>query len=153
MSGRGGNDDLLGETGRDRLYGGVGADQLSGGTGKDRLYGGAGSDDVAGGGGADHLWGGADADRFVFDSTASIARDTIHDFVRGSDKIDLTDLSETGMTWIAGAAFDGTDGQLRAFFSRGGVLVQGDTNGDGRADFQLFVQNVTSLSALHFLLI
>lgn len=151
LIGRIGADDLYGETGHDRLYGGAGADQLSGGAERDQLFGGDGADILSGGAGADGLWGGAGADRFVFDTTAGTARDKIQDFARGTDIIDLADLSDGPLTWIAGAGFDGIAGQMRSVSGKGGVIVSGDLDGDGKADFQLFVENVTSLSAEDFL--
>lgn len=96
---------------------------------------------------------GAGADRFVFDATAGIARDTIHDFTRGTAISDLTDLSDGPMTWIAAADFGGVAGQLRAVSGKDGVLVLGDLNGDGKTDFRLFVQNVTGISAQDFIFV
>jgi serralysin len=90
-------DTLNGGGGHDRLLGGqgTGADLLQGGTGDDTLDGGAGLDTLIGGSGKDVMTGGADADVFVFlavtDSTRDPAgRDQVMDFVRKSDKIDLS---------------------------------------------------------------
>ena len=150
LFGRSGDDILHGDAGRDRLAGGGGDDHLFGGAGKDLLYGGAGNDVLTGGSGANNLWGGAGADQFVFDISDVRARETIHDFNRGEDTIDLTALSETPLQWVAAAAFNGPDAQLRAVATRGGVMVQADINGDGQTDFQLFVKQVAALAATDF---
>lgn len=69
--GKGGDDILIGSSGREVLEGGSGDDSLSGragndylegGLGNDDLYGGSGDDDLRGGEGNDHLWGGNGAD-------------------------------------------------------------------------------------------
>lgn len=72
MYGRGGDDviragddaDCLhGGAGDDVLRGGAGHDVLSGGSGRDKLFGGGQEDLLQGGGGADRLYGGPDDDR------------------------------------------------------------------------------------------
>lgn len=75
LSGGGGNDLLFGEDGADRLNGGAGNDQLQGGEGNDRLNGGGGDDLLDGGAGDDRLEGGAGND--ALDGGAGI------DFLRG----------------------------------------------------------------------
>lgn len=125
--------------GRFLIFGGRGADTIVGGAGNDRIIAGAG---------ADVLTGGAGNDVFQFnaktDSTPS-ARDTITDFVTG-DRIDLWFLDANDnlagsqhFAFIGSAAFSAA-GQLRAVQqSPGNWLVEGDTNGDGVADFSLAV--------------
>ena len=89
-SAHGGNDTLIGGDGDDALWGDAGAmrDASS-----------AGNDVLAGGKGDDGLWGDAEifdstgtrgADRFVF--AADSGHDTIGDFGRGQDKIDVSAL-------------------------------------------------------------
>ena len=89
-AGRGGNDTLLGGDGGDTLRGD--AEQML-----DTSI--AGNDVLAGGRGDDLLWGDADeflgtgsrgADRFVF--AAESGSDTIGDFARGQDKLDVSAL-------------------------------------------------------------
>ena len=89
-AGRGGNDTLLGGDGGDTLRGD--AEQML-----DTSI--AGNDVLAGGRGNDLLWGDADeflgtgsrgADRFVF--AAESGSDTIGDFARGQDKLDVSAL-------------------------------------------------------------
>jgi Ca2+-binding RTX toxin-like protein len=74
------------------LTGNAGANRLTGGAGADTLIGGAGTDTLIGGAGADRLEGGAGADTFLF--SRGEGRDTIVDFVKGSDKI-----------WLSAASF------------------------------------------------
>jgi|CXWL01.1.fsa_nt_gi hypothetical protein len=103
LDGLAGNDDLRGEDGADILLGGAGNDNLRGDDGKDGLDGGSGNDVLSGGDGADTLIGGAGNDRlsggdgrdaFVFN--AQDGADTITDFRRGQDTLDLT---ATGLSW------------------------------------------------------
>jgi Ca2+-binding RTX toxin-like protein len=152
LSGGGGNDHLYGGAGADDLLGGVGADVLIGGRGKDNLNGQSGVDQLTGGFGADH-----------FNFTGMVTRasgDTITDFQSSQgDKIDLSRLDAIDGTvgldhfaFIQTGAFDGNKGELRYEAETGGVVVQGDTNGDGTADFTLHLQNVTTLQATDFIL-
>ena len=71
---------LTGNSADNYLSGDTGADKLSGGLGADTLRGGLGNDTLTGGGGNDV---------FIFDTApnASTNRETITDFVSGSDKL------------------------------------------------------------------
>lgn len=136
----GDNDDVLsGAAGRDRLVGGDGDDVLSGAGGKDRLV---------GGGGADLLTGGNDKDIFVFKAVSDSGPDTpdtITDFVRLQDKIDVSaiDAVEGGgndaFTWISDKAFGGHAGELRYESTASGLTIEGDVDGDGAADLSIAV--------------
>lgn len=151
-------ENIVGTAFADTLLGNAAANVIDSGAGNDKLSGGDGNDILIGGGGADTLTGGAGVDKFVFKSIADstvAAHDTITDFVKGIDKISLTDIdantSASGsqhFNLIAStAAFSGA-GQIK--FS-GGVL-SGDTNGDGVADFSVTLTGVTSLSASDLIL-
>jgi Ca2+-binding RTX toxin-like protein len=153
---------VLAGAGADILAGGAQADYLAGGAGADQLYGLSGNDTLVGGAGADTLRGGGGRDMFQFaavtDSTAAV-RDTIVDFVAGTDRIDLWQIDAvagTGgneaFTFIGAAAFGSSAGQLRAFQADGSWFVEGDTNGDGIADFALQVMGSGALGAGDFLL-
>ena len=87
LSGGDGNDTLSGGAGDDILDGGVGSDFLSGNGGGDTLDGGGGDDVLIGGAGFDFLFGGEGEDVFVFDQFEDV--DTILDFEKGQDRIDL----------------------------------------------------------------
>ena len=80
------NDQLLGGVGNDVLTGGTGNDLLGGGTGNDSLVGGDGNDTLLGGAGIDVLTGGSGADVFLL-GTVATDRDTIMDFVSGTDSL------------------------------------------------------------------
>jgi Ca2+-binding RTX toxin-like protein len=139
------NDDwIYGGTGNDQLDGGLGNDKLFGGTGADRLVGGSGDDILAGGAGADKLTGSSGKDIFIFTdseigTTKIGAHDVITDFQQGTDKIDVSALLDAGFyTGLKAGALKGlgTDQYKVGFYSEGGkTWVEGDTNGDGRADF------------------
>ena len=138
------NDRLYGSRGDNDIYGGKGNDDLLGGTGKDRLYGGAG------------------ADNFIFETASASpigAPDTIGDFQRGRDTIELTFIDanttaaapgDQGFTYIGIALVFGLGqpGQLRLF----GGVVYGETNGDAVADFAISVSGITALADSDFAL-
>jgi Ca2+-binding RTX toxin-like protein len=118
---------------------------LFGGAGNDALIGGDGADTLFGAGGADNLTGGAGADVFRYDATSDSttgAVDDISGFQAGVDKIDLSRIDADTLTagdqafsWIGDAAFSHVAGELRFYESGGYGWVEGDTNGDGSADF------------------
>ncbi|OLP59012.1 hypothetical protein BJF93_03530 [Xaviernesmea oryzae] len=122
---------------------------LTGNSGQNVLDGDSGNDILIGGGGADTLKGGYGNDTFVFrqasDSTPQ-ARDTIVDFQSG-DRIDLSALSDTTLTYIHTNAFSGHAGEVKVAAYNGGVLVDVDLNGDKVADTEIFLNKV-SLSTI-----
>ena len=158
-----GNDRLLGEAGNDRLYGGADDDRLWGGAGNDYLEGQWGRDVLVGGGGRDVLVGGSGRDVFDFDSIAEAgtgaARDVIVDLARVQDKVDLSTIDANLLRggnqrfeWAGTAAFDGDAGDLRYRRVGDNLVVQGDVNGDRRADFELTFKSLPELSASDFIL-
>ena len=173
-------DRLTGDDGANRLWGEAGDDRLDGQAGDDRLEGGDGADRLSGGLGRDVLAGGDGADLFVFDSVQEASSrsghtgwnaDVILDFQAGgasaSSSIDRLDLSgidarsktgkEDAFTFIGSNAFTGTAGQLHAINTgavddngRAIYLVEGDTNGDRVADFQISLHVDGILGAADF---
>ena len=88
--------------------GGAGIDTVTGTTGADTIGGGAGADVITGGNGIDTITGGAGADTFTYTAVAQstgTARDSITDFVSGTDKIAIT-LDQSSTT--AGVTIDAT---------------------------------------------
>lgn len=180
MFGNAGNDRLFGGIGADNLYGGDGRDRLSGGDGIDRLFGNDGNDRLQGnarrdflnGGdgrdlltgatGADQQTGGDDSDTFRFlrinDSPAgSDNRDTIKDFIHGTDLIDLRAVDGNSEVprhqpfhFIGSEPFTDTPGELR--YTQSSQLLAGDSNGDGKADFQILLSHGPALTASDLLL-
>ncbi len=165
LFGDNGSDRLYGYTGDDVLHGGGGNDQLFGGAGADRLYGGTGDDVLRGFRGADILTGDSGADRFVFgdaiESTVLVeTRDTIVDFNRGEDRIDLSIL-DANRDVVGDQSFDfvgqqflqdGSTGQVRYQGMTDGVRVAIDVDADGAADMHIIVMGVSGLNAADFIL-
>jgi serralysin len=151
-------ENAVGGSGNDTLAGNDAANLLKGGGGADRLSGLGGSDVLDGGLGSDMLLGGAGADVFDFNSTQDSqlnARDTIQDFVRGSEHIDLRTIDantalagDQEFSFIGGSPFTGQLGQLS--FSNG--VLSGDVNGDKVADLRINLPGVSTLEAIDFYL-
>ncbi|WP_269615669.1 hypothetical protein [Prochlorococcus marinus] len=83
------NEILFGLAGDDTLTGDAGNDQLIGGLGNDTLKGGSGNDTLIGGLGDDILHGNSGLDIFQI---VGAGKDTIKDFTKGEDKIDISSL-------------------------------------------------------------
>ncbi|MFO1171797.1 MAG: peroxidase family protein [Hyphomicrobiaceae bacterium] len=150
LFGGAGDDVVTGGRGDDEIFGGVGDDVLIGQGGTDLLRGGQDNDRLNGGAGADDLWGGSGRDRFVFDdgdtSKTSATRDVIHDFqgagLVGGDLLDLRNIdavtggADSKFDFIAEGTFSAV-GQLRVRILDDITIVEGNTKGDTRADFQI----------------
>lgn len=172
MNGGGGDDRLLGGSDHDLLFGSAGNDYLSGGTGndilkgdngatptffhgEDTLYGGSGSDILRGGGRADYLHGGTGADVFVYEVIADSTMnefDTIADFLRGVDKIDVSTIDADGIGSNGNSAFRFVD---TASAERGTLWVEGNNvflNIDGGAADMRIAVNTSGLSRSDFVL-
>ena len=109
------------------------------------------------------MTGGAGADRFVFtavsDSTSS-ARDTIVDFVEGTDKIDLHAIdanTKSGATGNQDFLFFGSSktavaNQVTFNYSGGNTIVSADTNGNSTPDLVVVLAGLHALTSNDFLL-
>ena len=162
LNGGGGDDSLNGGANNDRLFGGNGDDLLDGADGRDNLAGGGGSDTLIGGIAADTMSGGRGDDVFVFIAgshigTAAASRDGITDFRAGEDQIDLSEIDANSLvagnqafSLIGSLAFTSVGGQLR--YSAADGLLQGDTDGNGVADFTLELFTRPALTATDLLL-
>ncbi|MEA3535441.1 hypothetical protein [Rhizobium sp. CC-YZS058] len=156
-------DVIRGQSSKDVIVGNDGSDKLYGGNGNDMIYGNAGKDLLHGGMGADKLFGGADADTFLFknikeSTVAASGRDTIYDFEKG-DHIDLRAIDanskasgDQAFAFIGDKDFSGKHGQLRYEADSSGVQVYGDVNGDGKADFAIYLKDVAKLVSGDFYL-
>ncbi|QBR38577.1 calcium-binding protein (plasmid) [Leisingera sp. NJS201] len=135
----GGNDTLIGGGGRDLMDGGEGNDLIQGQGSADTLIGGAGEDVLeAGRGASDLLTGGADADTFRFED--SFGTDTITDFERGVDVVDLGALSLIG-GFSALTITDGASGAV-VDTTQGLIVLEGVAAADlSDADF-IFPDNI-----------
>lgn len=144
-------ENLVGSNYNDTLTGNAANNKLNGGAGNDRLIGGAGKDVLVGGSGNDI---------FAFSSLSdtgltSDSWDVINDFVRGTDKIDLSKLDANTATSgdntfnmiIDGTAAFTAARQLKVF---NGVLY-GNTDGDSDAEFAIQLIGVSSVSLADFI--
>jgi Ca2+-binding RTX toxin-like protein len=154
-------ENLEGSDFNDVLTGNALDNTLAGLNGDDRLSGAAGNDLLIGGVGRDTLTGGAGADKFVYkglsDSVIDMMHDTITDFVRGTDKIDLSAIdANAGLagnqafigTLIAGTAVFSIAGQMQL---KAGVLYC-NTDADAAAEFSIALTGITALAATDFVL-
>ena len=137
---------------------GSGEDKLVGGAGSDTLLGGLGNDELTGGLGSDMLTGGGGSDLFIF-KTSGEAFDTITDFAHLVDEIDLhlidansAKIGNQAFRFIGDAGFGLSAGQLRVEVAADGAHVQGDTNGDGIADFDILLAGAVALTSADFIL-
>lgn len=165
MFGRGDDDRLSGGSGDDLLDGGNGNDVLDGRTDVDRLLGGDGNDTLIGGAHRDDLTGGRGADRFLFETgdfagLGATSADRIFDFSQSQgDRIVLSAIdaifgtaANDAFAFIGRAQFSNTAGELRFVTREGLTMIQGDTNGDGAADFAIRLDGLVDLAAVNFVL-
>ena len=143
---------------------GAGADTLLGLEGSDQLLGGAGNDLLTGGPGADTLTGDIGADRFIFNQPGDFASgstpDVITDFNHSEgDRIDLSGVdanaklsASQAFTFIGNQAFHNQPGELHYVTDGSSLIVEGDLNGDGHADFSFVVSGIAALTDSDFIL-
>lgn len=138
------------------VVGNLGNNILNGAGGKDKLY---------GAGGADTLIGGSGADQFVFtdishSTVAKAGQDTIVDFSKAQgDRINLSAIDANALfllnqefTFIGTAAYSKTAGELRYGISNGQTTISGDIDGNGQADFRIFLNGSIALQTSDFIL-
>jgi|GEM_PF-1882408 len=158
LNGNGGGNLLRGLGGNDRIFANAGNDRLEGGDGDDGLRGGTGTDTLVGGAGRDNFdWNSSS------EAGRGSTRDIVLDFAQDEDKLDLSSIdanrntsTNDGFTFIGSNAFSGVAGQLRYSKVDGSTdhtLVQGDTNGDKVADFEIQLNDrLLDLRATDFVL-
>jgi Ca2+-binding RTX toxin-like protein len=136
------NNVIAGNSGNNTLEGLEGFDILRGGKGKDRLY------------------GGTDADTFMFKTgdtgKTHASADTIYDFT-SADSIDLTTWDANSkragvqdFSFIGSHAFSGQAGQLHVVHAKSDTWIEGDTNGDKKADFVVHLDDAVTIKAGNF---
>ena len=115
---------ITGNAGANSLTGTAFDDILDGGAGNDTLIGGAGNDILFGGKGNDILTGGTGSDSFVFNTapSASSNRDTITDFMSGTDTLQFSKAVFTGLGALEGEL------SLDQFWSGAGVTTAHDSS-------------------------
>jgi flagellin len=133
---------------------------LTGTAGADRLTGGSGNDTLTGGLGQDTLLGGAGADTFVFTRAAESGmlpteRDRIIDW-EDIDTLDLSAIdastSQAGHQSLVFVGFDPVNdwnvgsGQVKYVYTGGNTYVLGDVTGDARADFNIEIRGIHTLT-------
>lgn len=165
LQGGGGADSVSGGDGNDVLYLGAGNDTGTGGEGVDFLAAGAGNDSISGGGGNDTLQGesgadtmsgglGADVFAFIDGDLGLTVTDHITDFssaqgdhiALGMMDANTLKAGDQAFAFIGTQAFHKVAGELRFEVVSGSTCVMGDTNGDGVADFKLWLDGVKSVS-------
>jgi Ca2+-binding RTX toxin-like protein len=160
LYGEAGNDRMDGWNGKDILVGGAGADTLYGWGSNDKLDGGKDADRLTGGIGADILTGGAGKDIFdfnTFDAGATKAtRDTIADFHRGEDKLELAQFQIDGafgekLVFIGSKPFTDS-GQVRFEKAHGDLVVEVNYQGDKEAKFAILIKNTDSIGKADLIL-
>jgi len=156
-----GNANVFDLSGLESLSGLASIDGLGG---DDTITGSKLADVIRGGLGKDTMAGGLGGDRFDFDAVSEIGKkkgqlDLISDWGDG-DRIDLSSIDANGSqkgdkAWKflkkEGAAFTKA-GQVGFDQKKGTTFVQGDTNGDGKADFKLELMGLVDLSKDDFIL-
>jgi len=158
-----GFEDLVGTPYADTLTGSAVANSVSGGWGADTLYGGDGADVLIGGAQADVLYGGKGWDSFVFAlviDSAKTAPDTIKDFEKGQDRIDLSaidavlDGSDDVFRFIGTQAFSGSGAEVRYHKDTvlGTTVIDLQVAGWTRGDPQIVLSGLYDLTAASFVL-
>lgn len=140
---------LVGGAGHDELSASADFTRLDGAGGADVLTGSAKGDILAGGLGADVLTGGQGVDVFLYQTTADStvdARDVITD-LSDKDVIDLSAVDANVLWWghqefVIVDYFTGGGGELVVNYKPASdvTLIQGDTDADGKADFEIAVE-------------
>lgn len=159
-----GIENLIGSDAADKLTGNGLNNSLRGGAGNDTISGGAGADTITGGAGKDALYGGANdaaRDVFVFKAVSdsglgSTHRDKVYNFVSGTDDFDFQTIdANTKVGGDQAFGFSGTTAKANSvWYTDAGsdLFLRGDVNGDSKADFEIYVAGINSLSKDDFLL-
>jgi Ca2+-binding RTX toxin-like protein len=127
----------------------------------ENAIGGAGADTLIANLVANHLTGNGGVDTFKWMTTGDAGTgsfaDTVLDFVRGTDKIDLSNLDaqpgtagQQDFSFIGTAAFHNVAGEVRYDVTGGSAHIFADVDGNGTADMEIILTNITTLAATDF---
>ncbi|MGQ0672536.1 MAG: M10 family metallopeptidase C-terminal domain-containing protein [Hyphomicrobium sp.] len=141
------NNVLIGNSGNDTLIGFAGIDRIDGGNNNDLLTGGAGRDVLTGGDGIDDFIFTAVTDSGLTAAT----RDSITDFLAGTDDIDVSALAGT-YTFIGTDAFTAAGNQIRFQTDGTDTLVQISTDPDAAAEMSILLVGTITLTSADFVL-
>jgi Ca2+-binding RTX toxin-like protein len=149
-------ENLIATNGNDSVTGNSSANVLSGAAGNDTIIGGLGSDTLVGGSGNDI---------FRYFSTAestsgALNRDTIADFLLGTDRLDLSaidaNLSIAGdqaFTFLGSSAAFTNVGQLRYQVAGGNLFLYGNVDANfATSEFELQLSGLASIAATNIIL-
>jgi Ca2+-binding RTX toxin-like protein len=163
-------DYLKGGADDDVLRGEAGNDTLEGGTGDDILFGLEDADILVGGAGRDIMTGGSGLDTFDFNAKTESVKGTNRDVIRDFsgikipsgdlDQIDLSDIDakkghgNQAFHFIGKQGFHHKAGELQVKYNAvtDVAIVQGDIDGNGKADFQIEVHSAAALARADFIL-
>jgi hypothetical protein len=155
-----GADVIFGNASANAINSSGGNDIVFGFGGNDQIFTGNGVDKLVGGAGADRMAGGNDVDHYIYLSvtdsgTTKATRDTLSNFIDTSDLIDLSRIDANTKNGAVNdpfvyinamgeesAVFTKAAGQLRSYWTVAGQMIEGDVNGDGKADFSIFVDDI-----------
>ena len=130
----------------------------------ENAIGGTGNDTIIANLVGNFLMGNTGNDIFKWMSAGDVGlgalEDTIVDFVRGADRIDLSAIDanpgtagDDAFAFIGSDAFHNVAGELRFLVDGPHIRVQGDLDGNGLADFEIVVRgDATSLTGADFIL-
>ena len=157
---------LVGGTAADSLTGNDSDNLIWGKAGNDTLVGAGGADQLRGGDGLDTLSGGAGTDWFIFDTApnATTNRDTITDFVSGTDKLQFSKAVFTGLSsaalgdlttdafWSGAGVSTAHDATDRFIYNTttGALFYDADGNAAGSAAVQVALLGATTHPTLSF---
>lgn len=159
-TGGAGADTLKGNSGGNVLNGAGGVDKLLGLGDNDSLNGGGGKDRLTGGSGEDQLDGGGGKDIFAFltlsDSAADLTYDHILDFLRGTDRIDVSAIdaraggSDDKFKLDKGGAF--SVGEIHQSVVGSTRILTFNTEGDAVPEMTIEINGTGKLDAGDFIL-